>query len=152
MPADKSWLKIDLNKGGQGLGFDFKALTGENPGDVLTDLERTSSNVTTVGKEKVGGVETTHYRAAIDPSKVPQGDKVQQVTGVEYKPIDVWVDAQGLVRKVHLDYTAKTDPTKPARSHIVLDMEFSNFGTKVSVMPPPDSESLDASNSGSITG
>jgi LppX_LprAFG lipoprotein len=149
LPADKSWLKLDLTntKAADSLGFDFKALTGQNPGDVLSQLEQTGK-VTALGKEKVGGVETTRYRGTIDS----QSGQADSTTGAIYKPVDVWVDDQGLVRKVQLDYTARTDPSKPARSHVVLVMTFSNFGTPVKVTTPSDSESLDASNSGSIGG
>src|SRR6185437_10601499 len=104
------------------LGFDFKALTGQTPEDVLTQLERTSSSVKTIGKARVGGVETTHYRAAIDAAKVPKGDPVERLTGAKYQPLDVWVDGKGLLRKVVLVYTAKTDPTKPGRAHVALTM------------------------------
>jgi len=152
LPADKSWLEIDLGKEAAGLGFDFKALTGQNPGDVLGVLRRTSDRVTTLGKAMVGGVETTHYRAAVRPVDASQDDPVQQLTGEQFRPVDVWVDDHGLVRKVQLDYTAKTDPAKPGRAHVVLDMQFSHFGAKVSVMTPPSSDSVDAGNSGSLAG
>jgi hypothetical protein len=147
----KSWLEID-DSSARKLGFDFKGLTGQSPADVLTQLDRTSSSVRTLGTERVGGVETTHYRASIDPAKVPTHDPVQTLTGAKYEPLDVWVDGRGMLRKVQLVYTAKTDPTKPGRAHVVLDMSFSDYGARVDATPPPADETVDASNSGKLGG
>ena len=147
----KSWLEIDLDGSARTLGFDFKGLTGQDPGDMLTELERTSTP-TALGSERLGGVETTHYRAAVDPALVPKTDPVEELTKTRVRRIDAWVGADGLVHKVRLDYTALTDPTKTGRAHVVLDMSFSHFGTAVNTPPPPASATIDANDSGSLTG
>lgn len=116
----KPWVAVDLAKSGTVAGFDVKALTGESPADVLTQLGGVTKTKT-VGKEQVDGVDTTHYSATAG-------------TG----PIDVWVDGKNLIRKVHLDYT--TQATKSSAAHIVLDMTLSNFGVKVDAPPPPASQ------------
>ena len=117
----KPWVSIDLSKSGTVGGFDVKALTGENPSDVLAQLGGVTGPVKTVGHEQVDGVDTTHYSATVGSS-----------------PVDVWVDGKNLIRKVHLDYT--TQASKSSAAHIVLDMSLSNFGARVNATPPAASQ------------
>jgi hypothetical protein len=118
--SGKPWLKIDLAKSGSLFGVDLNALAGETPGDALARLASATA-VETVGDETVDGTSTTHYQATIAAS-----------------PVDVWVDDQGLIRKVHLDYTTKS--AKSSGAHIVVDMSLSNFGVDVKATPPPASQ------------
>jgi hypothetical protein len=137
LPKGKQWLKVDLAKEAQALGFDLKALTGQTPSDALAKLHF-HGHVTTVGKETVDGVETTHYTEALGLT--------DQTTKARYKSVDAWVDDQGLVRKVRLDYTTPVTGSQPA--HTVVTMTFSDFGVPVSVTPPPPGEVVDASKQG----
>jgi hypothetical protein len=91
--------------------------------------------VSTVGKDTIGGVETTHYRKALDVTE----------QGADYKSIDAWVDGQGLVRKLQLEYDAHIDPTSKTPAHTVLTMTLSDFGAPVTVTSPPASDTLDSS-------
>jgi hypothetical protein len=145
LPNGKQWLKVDVNKAGKKLGFNFKALMGQTPADVLQQLERSSTPVKTVGTETIDGVETTHYRSAIDTRKIPAADNFQKLTLSAYKPIDVWVDGDGLVRQVRFDYTVKVDPLQAQRARILLTMKLSDFGETVDVEPPPARLVVDAS-------
>ena len=91
---------------------------GQTPADVLKQLQRTATPVKTIGTETIDGVETTHYRAAIDTRKIPAADKFQKLTRSVYKPIDVWVDGDGRVRQVRFDYTTKIDPAMAPRARV----------------------------------
>jgi hypothetical protein len=135
LPNGKQWLKVDLAKEAQALGFDLKALTGQTPSDALAKLHL-HGHVTTIGKETVDGVETTHYSEGLGIT--------EQGTKARYKSVDAWVDGQGLVRRVQLDYTTPVTGGQPA--HTVVTMTFSDFGAPVSVTPPPAAEVVDASN------
>jgi hypothetical protein len=143
LPSGKEWLKVDTAKAGKKLGFNFKGLLGESNADVLRQLERTATPVKTIGKETVDGVETTHYRATIDPKKIPKTDRIQKFTSPAYKPIDVWVDGHDLVRQVKLDYTTKAYTNQAMRAHVLLTMKLSDFGTTVDVEPPAPSTVID---------
>ena len=145
LPSGKQWVKVDINKAGKNLGFNFKALMGQTPTDVLKQLQRTATPVKTVGTEEIDGVETTHYRAAIDTRKIPAADNFQKLTKATYKPIDVWVDEDGRVRQARFDYTAKVDPSMAARARVVLTMKLSEFGATVDVEPPAAKLVVDAS-------
>ena len=71
LPAGKTWLRIDMQKAGKGLGVDFNQLTGgaaQNPTSAL-DLLRSSSDFSEVGKETIDGVQTTHYHGIVDLEK-----------------------------------------------------------------------------------
>jgi hypothetical protein len=128
----KHWIKLDLAKPAQVLGFDLNALAGQAPSAALDKL-RLDGKVTKVGTDTVDGVETTHYR--------------KELSG-DYKSVDAWVDDRDLVRRLKLDYEAKVDPTSKQGAHTVLTMTLSDFGTPVSAPPPPAADVVDSSEVG----
>jgi hypothetical protein len=144
LPPGKEWLKYDANKARVDSGVNFKALMGQTPADVLKQLQRTT-NVKTIGTEEIDGVETTHYRAAIDPKKIPAADNMQKLTASVYKPIDVWVDEDGRVRQAKFDYTARVAPSMAQRARVLLTMKLHDFGMTVDVAPPGANLVVDAS-------
>jgi hypothetical protein len=142
LPKGKAWLKLDLEKLGKSQGIDLSALLSQDPGQSFTQLEA-SGQVTEVGDETVGGVETTHYRAHIDPSKLPQGAKVQALTKAKYGPYDVWIGKDdGYVRQVKFTYSAVTPGV--GRQSSTTTTTFSDFGKQVTVDVPSAAESFDA--------
>ena len=86
MPGGKPWIKVDLNAVGKQAGIDLSQFTqlGTDPSRMVDWLRTVSGDVTTVGTEKLDGVDTTHYRATVDLSKYPdlvpadQREAVQQ--------------------------------------------------------------------------
>jgi hypothetical protein len=128
----KHWIKLDLAKPTQVLGFDLNALAGQTPSSALAKL-RLDGKVTKVGTDRVDGVETTHYR--------------KELSG-DYRSADAWVDDHDLVRRLKLDYDAKVDPTSKQGAHTVLTMTLSDFGTPVSAPPPPAADVVDSSEVG----
>jgi hypothetical protein len=144
VPAGKEWIKVDMGKATKALGFNAKGLLGTSPGDVLSSLERTRTPVETVGEETIDGVETTHYRGTIDPKKVPAADRLQQLTAPVYKPLEAWVDGDGLLRQVKLDYTTRAYTNRAERAHVTLTMKLHDFGATVDVEPPAPGTVVDA--------
>ena len=61
--------------------------------------------MTKVGTETLDGVETTHYTATLDPAKIPNGARLQKLTGASYQPVDVWIDSDDHVRRLHMAYS-----------------------------------------------
>jgi hypothetical protein len=125
----KHWIKLDLVKPTQLLGFDLNALAGQAPSSALEKL-RLDGKVTKVGTDTIDGVETTHYR--------------KELSG-DYHTADAWVDDRGLVRRLKLDYDATVDPTSKQGAHTVLTMTLSHFGTPVSAPPPSAADVVDSS-------
>jgi len=80
----------------------------------------------------MAGIEYRDTDAFID--EIPQA----------YKPIDVWVDGDGLVRQVKLDFTTKAYTNMTMRAHIVLTMKLPDFGANVDVEAPDPATVVDA--------
>jgi hypothetical protein len=147
LPNGKHWLKFDRRwQLGQGAA-DLAALAGRTPGDVLSLLRRTSS-ATRVGSERVGGVATTHYRAPLDADAPDESGEIVQEMDPRYRPLDVWVDDAGRVRKVALDYSVAFGEPGAQRARITLAMRFPRFGVPVTIRRPPASDTLDANRFG----
>jgi hypothetical protein len=153
LPGRKEWLKLDVAAVAKSQNVDlgqFRQLTQNDPTQMLAYLRATSGKVDEVGTEDVRGVETTHYRAKVDLDKVaaqapPSLRKTFRASikslkdslGTNTIPVDVWVDGDNLVRRLseHL--------TVAGGGKIDFSVDFYDFGTPVSISPPPASETLD---------
>jgi hypothetical protein len=115
---------------------------------------RGSGEVEEVGVEALDGVETTHYRATVDLDRAVQQapaearDQVQaqidqiKAAGISELPIDVWIDGDGLPRKLGYDITVEAEGQEV---HTVLEMLFTDYGIEVDVTPPPADQVTDFS-------
>jgi hypothetical protein len=144
LPSGKEWVKLDMSKVTKDLGFNAKGLLGTTTADVLRELGRTTTPVKTIGEEEIDGVETTHYRGTIDPKKIPAADRLAKLTSPAFKPIDAWVDDDGLLRQVKLDYTTKVTTNGTERAHVTLTMKLHDFGATVDVEAPAAATVVDA--------
>jgi len=139
LPDGKTWLKLDLEKAMKPLGLDFAALSSQSPTDALTRL-RAAGSVTKVGPATVDGVATTHYSVILDLDRVAKLTKGLQ--NVSYGPVEVWVDEQGLVRRMHLT-SVQGDSAGTPQAVLEMTMTLSNYGEPVTVTPPADSSTVD---------
>jgi hypothetical protein len=157
LPEGKTWVRgsaSDLKAG----GFDFKELdsfTQNDPRDVLEALRGLSGDIETVGSEELRGVETTHYRAALDPAELVEQatgenadaasilDRLSQ-TGVAAVPLDIWIDGNGLVRKLALDVDVP-EATSGQGGNVSLAFELWDYGEPVAIEVPPAAQVADAS-------
>lgn len=158
LPAGKTWMKIDTSKvrGAPELGLGRM----DKPAVELQYLRAASESVEKKGSEKVRGVETTRYHTVIDLSKlaaasaeeVPpklrkqvrqEAKKLVSETGLEEVPTDVWIDADGLLRKMATEFAFEAEGDKVRMKSTV---EFFDFGTAVGVSRPPANETLDVSD------
>jgi hypothetical protein len=150
----KPWLKIDP-KAFTGAGANanpFGSLDSSNPSQILSTLQG-AGNVTKVGDEDVRGTHTVHYRADIDIAKAADMQKLtpeqkqllqKSLGGQATLPEDVWLDDQGLVRRLAIDINA-TPPTAgsseaPTSIKTKVQMEFYDYGqpTPMVTAPPAD--------------
>jgi hypothetical protein len=105
LPANKPWLKVDLAKASGIPGFSALANNpvSSDPSQMLGYL-RASGSVKKVGSDVINGIQTTHYHATIDLSKVPNAlpaasrasakqaiGSIEKLTGLRQLPIDTWV-------------------------------------------------------------
>ena len=147
LPFGKTWLSMDIAKTTKALGLDPSALSSstQSPTEALATLRASGGRVTKVGAETIDGVPTTHYSAVLD------GDRVAKVSSalnkayganVTYQPVDVWIDGQDLVRRIHMAFSMGGGTTLPATS-MDMTMAFSNYGEPVDVGVPSDDATLD---------
>ena len=153
LPGAKEWLKLDIAALAKSRNVDlgqFRQLTQNDPTQMLAYLRATSGKIDKVGTEDVRGVQTTHYRAKVNldrvadqaPAKLRKTfrasiQSLERGLGTHTVPVDVWVDGDNLVRRLqeHLPVTGG--------GKIDFAVDFYDFGTPVSVTPPPESETLD---------
>jgi hypothetical protein len=129
--ADTPWLSLDL--GAEGLGGmggtlpDDLSIPAIDPSELLDELRAEGVAVTEVGTEDVRGVATTHY-ALVAPAGATEpawGDLTA----------DVWIDADGLVRRVSLS-SGGDDP-------FTMTAELFDLGAPVSINVPPADQVTD---------
>ena len=157
LPEGKTWVRGTAGDVKAG-GFDFKELdsfTQNDPRDVLDALRGLSGEIETVGSDELRGVETTHYRVLLDPVELVREatarnadaasvlDRLSQ-TGVAEVPLDIWIDGNGLVRKLALDVDVP-DATSSQGGSVSLAFELWDYGQRVDIEVPPAAQVADAS-------
>jgi hypothetical protein len=149
-PKGKEWLKIDLKKAAKSLGLDLDSLQSMSPGSTLSVLRGSRGKPTTIGEEKVAGVETTHYRTRIDLQAAANKAsgaaaktlrRLVQLTGQKTMSVEAWVDGNGLVRKE--SYSQRYGPGQPL---VKLTQVLYDFGPHVSIAAPPSDKVFDATS------
>jgi hypothetical protein len=155
----KQWLKISVPKvtGLPGLGSLGSDPTMSDPSQMLEYLRANSSSVTDEGQQQVDGVETTHYRAILDlnnlAANVPASEQaavrqalsqLEQAAGSEGLPIDVWIDAQHLVRRVAMSLSMHTANGGTIAMNETADL--TDYGPQPRPTPPPDGQVQDLTN------
>ena len=164
IPGGKRWVSLQLPKLASALGLPTRGL-GKlftlEPAAQLRAL-KAAKGLKVVGKEDVGGVETTHYRGtfkltdfvatlpAAERAEVEQAiEQLERLGGVrgagvdDPVPAELWVDEDGVTRK--LLSTAKLpaqngQPGGTIRQSYVL----SDFGVALDASPPAARDTYDA--------
>ena len=154
----KPWVKMDLGKliGVPGLSSLTSNPTMGDPSQMLQYLRAASDSVANVGGEQVDGVETTHYRAEFSldrlPDNLPSEDQaairkalsaLQQATGLQDFPMDVWIDAHHLVRRMVMSVGFHT-PSGPALNETITE-DLTDYGPQPRPTPPPADQVQDVS-------
>jgi hypothetical protein len=162
LPAGKPWLSMDVSKLAQAEGIPglSSLVSGtsslNDPGRYLSYLRATAAgSVQNLGQATVNGVQTTHYHAEIDLTKladaVPASSRegVQQlVAALEKKgsattiPIDAWIDNMRLVRRLVLNYVQQVASIGES-ARVSLKMDFVDYGPQATPRIPPASETTD---------
>ena len=153
--APTPWVKAKLAALTGASGFNLSTTGPSDPSQEL-DLLRSAGQVTAVGSETVRGVATTHYHAVVDlnryPSVVPPSLRaaalhaaavLERVTGQSTLAADVWVDRNGLVRRLSLDLSVCSSV---GTVDATLNMELYDFGRQPAVSAPPASEVTDVTS------
>jgi len=145
LPAGKTWMKIDMAKLHNSKGIDYSSLMSRSPSQALQQVEAAGS-VKSIGVETVDGIEATHYQVTnLDLSKLPQGANLQGLgASMSNATIDVWIgNKDGYVYRETGSFAVSVQGQS---AKVTMQIDFSNFGEKVSVTIPPASQAFDASN------
>ena len=119
-----------------------------SPTQQLDALKGASYEVAEVGKERVNGVEATHYRALIDIGKLTDelksevsgkfGDLIEKsMEQVTSATVDVWIDGDGLLRR------ETSTSTMGSLGNFTMTMDFSHYGVRPDIRVPQGSEVYD---------
>lgn len=142
-PGAKEWIKIDLGSNASLGGFDLGRFTElVDPSLYLTYLTAASGETEEVGSEDLGETQVRHYSGSVDLERALEEAPASQTStikalldaGTSSLPVDVWVDADGLVRRLFFAFAAG-DQTGIGS----VSVELSDFGVDVSLdLPSPD--------------
>jgi hypothetical protein len=154
--GDAEWIRFDAEELAEQSGIDVDQLTGgaggSNPADILAGLEGISEDgIDEVGSEEVRGVDTTHYAGEIDMEAALQQledagaegvmddeamDRFQELYGDTAIPVDVWIDDDGLARRMSMVAPA-------AGEEVEITIEMFDYGEPVDIEVPDESDSVD---------
>jgi hypothetical protein len=135
-PGGKQWMKVDLAKSGRGMGIDLQQMMqggGTDPAWTLKWL-KASQEVEEVGSERIGGVETTHYKADVVledlADGVPEDDRAAYRKSIEQMrrfgmaetiPMEVWISDDDLVRRLQYVITQGAPGGNSMRMDLSID-------------------------------
>jgi hypothetical protein len=154
LPGGARWMKVDLSHVAGGAGLSVQQLAGgqSNPAQML-DFLKGQGSVAVVGHDLVRGVGTTHYRGTIDLGHVADSlpsveraklhatlSKAFAQTGSGRLPVDVWIDAHRLVRRMAIVLSLAAGPQKLRLS---VNVDLFGFGPTPAVSTPPAADTYD---------
>ncbi|MCP5025501.1 MAG: LppX_LprAFG lipoprotein [Actinomycetia bacterium] len=109
-----------------------------------------AGGVEDLGSEQVRGVDTTHYRGTITQEMLAQFDPdsdMSDVSSTEEMPFEVWVDGDGLIRRLVMEISDTGDG-----SSMTLDWEMYDFGEAIDITPPPADQVTSGDQIGALLG
>jgi len=145
-PAGR-WLKTEIAAIAPGTAAGTWSNGSTDPAQLLDYLRGASSSIVRIGEERIRGVRTTHYRAVIDFDRMvrnaPAGQRKAlarsleqaRAAGIDSLPIEVWVDADGVVRREVVNMSFEN--TLLAGMSMSMSIDLFDFGTTVDLAPPP---------------
>jgi len=156
--SSRTWIKVDFAKlsGLPGLSSLADGPNTSDPSQTLQMLHSVSGSVVNLGQQRVDGVETTRYQATLSLARLadslPSAERslgrqvlstLQQAAPGDGFPVDVWIDAHHLVRRVvtSLDLSFPSGPNLQE----VVQVDVSDYGPQSPPATPPASEVFDAS-------
>jgi hypothetical protein len=150
--SGRSWMKVDVAKLSSLPGLSSLASnpTTSDPSQILRSLRSVSDSIVNEGRQRVDGVWTTHYQAAMSMTRLADGLPSAQrsvlahaVPGATF-PADVWIDKHNLVRRVlmSLDLGLSNGPSVQE----TVTMDLGHYGRQRPPATPPADQVQDLSS------
>jgi hypothetical protein len=152
MPSGKSWMKADIVEMGKAYGLDLdrmKEAKQSDPGQMLGYL-KSAVGVRRVGSDLVQREVTSHYATIVKAETIieqaPRDQreamrKYLRMLGIKTYPVDLWVDQDGVVRKLAI--VLEYNQPHGAFVRMELSEEYFDFGVAAKIKPPPARQVLD---------
>jgi hypothetical protein len=161
LPEGKTWMKLDVTKAAAAAGVSsssFSSLGQNDPTQFLQYLRGSAGGVVSLGSETVEGVPTTHYHGELELSRIlanlPGSEQAAAKSALEKLgsggagaggiPVEVWIDAQGRVRRIEMSFGGAG--TAAAGLSASITIAFKSYGPVPPVAPPPAGEVYDATS------
>ena len=152
MPSGKKWMKADLVEMGKAYGLDLDRLkeTKQSDPGLMLEYLKSAIGVRRVGSDLVRREVATHYATIVKAETIIQQAPRDQrepmrrylrMLGIKTYPVDLWVGADGVVRKLAI--VLEYNPTKNEHVRMELSEEYYDFGVEADIQPPPKKSVLD---------
>jgi hypothetical protein len=152
LPHGKTWLKADIVRLGKRYGLDLDRLkeTKQSDPGLMLDYVKSAVGVRRVGADLVRREVTTHYSTVVKAETIvkqaPRDEqramrKFLRLYGIKTYPVDMWVDRNGVVRKLAIELEYK----QPRGDYVKMELseEYYDLGANVEIEPPPAKRVLD---------
>ena len=157
LPDSRPWIKVDLEAAARSNRTDlvqFTQLAQGDPTQVIELLGGVTKEVEEVGRERVRGATTTHYRTRLDLSRVAQKTQAEAMPSMQTllarsesseMLADMWVDEDGRLRRMRyrLELRDESVTSQVSASSMAVTMELFDFGVAVDVTPPAEERVID---------
>jgi hypothetical protein len=160
--AETPWIAMPAE---DGEGFAQGFSSGMSPYDAtsfLDSLAQAGGKVSVAGAEVLRGVDTTRYQVVFDIEDLATLDpaayaelQATATEGFDELPMDLWIDEQGRIHR-YLFEVAGADlgdlGSAGATSQMRVQFDFSDYGGRVEVEPPPADQVTDIAELGDLFG
>jgi len=150
----KPWASFNVEGFSEAVGGSGNVNTSSDPSEWI-DFLKAAGQASTVARQTLRGVPTTHYHVLVDlarfPAVVPPRLRVgaqreaallKRISGQSDLPIDVWIDGGKLVRRVQVQVPLCYSGERTIETESV---ELYDYGTQHIQVPPLPSEVSDIS-------
>ena len=138
IPEGKKWMELDYAAANPELASSSPAES--SPQEGLKLLEKVQ-DAEEVGKQEIDGVPTTHYKGTLSTAEKVFGVQVH----VAPPPVDVWIDAQGRIRRFQMVVSGTVGESKTATT-TTETIDYVEFGRVPKIEPPNPDEVFDATS------
>jgi hypothetical protein len=152
LPRGKTWMKADIVEMGKAYGLDLdrmKETKQSDPGQMLAYL-KSAVGVRKIGTDLVRREIATHYSTVVKAETiVEQAPRDQQkamrkflrLMGIKTYPVDIWVDRDGVVRRLAIELEYKLPDGEYVKMKV--SEEYYDFGVEANIEAPPAKRVLD---------